>query len=426
MIKHIIIYETSHYQDFFPLTRFRGVWDLPTGIFSLRQQLNSLFPQANLFFSTLEGREYLIHNPLSGTRAFDTRAGIKIQEGQEFKTLRRKIKEGEKILVVHANWFERELLIGISKNPGAKVYAQIFDLPLLGIFIFDKRIQKSQWWQNMENQIDPLPPGELPGEFCIRYPWEILALLEKNITSDFSILNSESFVSTPLPSVQGPRAKLLMHPSAKIAQGVTLDTSGGPIVIDYGTKITGPSNIEGPVYIGPNSNIDGAKLRGNSYLGHTCKIAGEIENSLIMDFSNKHHDGFLGHSLVGSWVNFGSLSNTSDLKNNYGSIKMWNRGRIRDTGLIKLGSVIGDFVKIAIGIQINTGSTIDVGANLFGQNVSDKYTSGFAWGNNSDFYKLDRFLEDSEKILKRRDQALDKKLKNQIRETHKALTFRKE
>ena len=193
-----------------------------------------------------------------------------------------------------------------------------------------------------------------------------------------------------------------------------IDTSEGPVIIDKGAKISRLSYLAGPVYVGENARIDSAHLVGPVVIGRECRIGGEVECSIFNDYSNKHHEGFIGHSIVGEWVNLGALTTTSDLKNNYGQIRLesaapWcGRPELHryDTGEIKFGSVISEFVKTAIGTMINTGSVLDIGSNVFGDRPA-KYLPAFSWGAASEsLYDPDRFISDAQTIAARRKTAL--------------------
>jgi UDP-N-acetylglucosamine diphosphorylase/glucosamine-1-phosphate N-acetyltransferase len=133
-------------------------------------------------------------------------------------------------------------------------------------------------------------------------------------------------------------------------------------------------------------------------------VHGEIEDSVVLGYSNKAHDGFLGHAYLGRWVNLGALTTNSDLKNNYGPIRVWTpRGEV-DTGLTKLGCMLGDHVKTGIGVMLNTGTVIGAGSNVFGAVQPPKYVPPFRWGSGNalEAYGLDRFLGTARTVMERR------------------------
>lgn len=255
-------------------------------------------------------------------------------------------------------------------------------------------------------------------------PWETLSDIFKTVEDDLSIWKEmDKWKSKQKPKnngvyVQGKKKYLHIHPSATIAPGVVINVDTGPVVIDKDAKISPFSYLEGPLYIGKKAHIDNARITGGCILGDYCRIGGEVENSLFGNFSNKHHEGFVGHSFVGSWVNFGALATTSDLKNNYGYIKL-NIGETQvNTETIKFGSIIGDFVKISIGCMLNTGTVIDIASNIVNSSTTG-YTPPFTWITTDTKYRLDHFIDTTKKIMARREQKLlaqEEKLLSQIYE----------
>ncbi len=203
--------------------------------------------------------------------------------------------------------------------------------------------------------------------------------------------------------------------SAKISAGVILDASEGPIIIDENAFIDIGVMIKGNTYIGKNSKINpGAKLNGEVSIGPHCKIGGEVEATIFHGYSNKQHDGYIGHSYIGEWVNLGANTNNSDLKNNYGKIKFDLGFKKIDTNEMFIGSMIGDFSKIAISTMLNTGTYIGIGANVFGSGFQNKLIQSFSWGKKevTDFKK---FLSTLEVVKSRRDENISEKEKNLLR-----------
>ena len=189
-----------------------------------------------------------------------------------------------------------------------------------------------------------------------------------------------------------------------VEPGVVFDVSEGPVWLDDGVKVRAFTRVAGPMYVGKETTLLGGTFTGSS-IGPMCKVRGEVEESIFLGYSNKAHDGFLGHAIVGKWVNLGAMTTNSDLKNNYSSIRIYTpRGEI-DTGLMKLGSLIGDHVKTAIGTLLTTGAVIGPGANLLGGLVP-KHVPSFSWGGGT--YQVDKFLETTERAMRRRDVELSK------------------
>ena len=169
--------------------------------------------------------------------------------------------------------------------------------------------------------------------------------------------------------------------------------------------------IQGPVYIGPHCKINpGAKLGGNVTLGPMCKIGGEVEDVIFQGYGNKQHDGFLGHSYLGEWVNLGANTNNSDLKNNYSMIKLEVGDKKIETGKQFLGTMMADYVRTGISTMLNTGTVIGLGANVFGEGFQEKYIPSFRWGKDS-ITKFDQFINTAEKMMERRDKTMSQQEK---------------
>lgn len=194
--------------------------------------------------------------------------------------------------------------------------------------------------------------------------------------------------------------------SADISAGAILDASNGPIIIDSDVFVDIGALIKGPVYIGNNSIINpGAKIRGNVSVGPYCKIGGEVEDSIFHGFSNKQHDGYLGHSYIGEWVNLGANTNNSDLKNNYSNVRV-KIGQVNiDTKQIFVGCMVGDYSKTGISTMINTGTYIGLGANIFGGGFQSKYIPSFSWGVN-DKTDINKFINTLKIVKNRRGQSV--------------------
>jgi glucose-1-phosphate thymidylyltransferase len=154
---------------------------------------------------------------------------------------------------------------------------------------------------------------------------------------------------------------------ARLDQYVVTDSSAGPIVLDEGASVGPFSLLSGPAYLGKNCRvIEHAAIKHGVALGHTTKIGGEVEASIIEPYSNKQHHGFLGHSYLGSWINLGAGTSNSDLKNTYGQVNMEYGGRKVSTGMQFVGAMIGDYAKTAINTSIFTGKVIGACSMVYG------------------------------------------------------------
>jgi UDP-N-acetylglucosamine diphosphorylase/glucosamine-1-phosphate N-acetyltransferase len=195
---------------------------------------------------------------------------------------------------------------------------------------------------------------------------------------------------------------------------VLLDVSAGPIWLEQGVTIRSFTRLAGPAWIGRSTTLLGGSISASS-IGPHCKIRGEVEATVVNGFTNKAHDGFLGHAYVGRWVNLGALTTNSDLKNNYGTVRIWTPDGETDTGEKKIGCLLGDHVKTAIGTMFNTGTVVGAGANIFGAGMPPKRVSPFAWGDTGATWDIDRFLETAETAMGRRNVALTPGLRAVLR-----------
>jgi len=208
----------------------------------------------------------------------------------------------------------------------------------------------------------------------------------------------------------------VMAEGATIEPHVVFDTTGGPIFIDRGAHIHAFTRIGGPCYIGADATILGGDILACS-IGPVSKIRGEISGSVILGYSNKGHEGFVGSSYLGQWVNLGAGTTTSNLKNTYGPVALWTPTGVRPTGMQFLGTLFGDHVKTGIGTMLTTGTVLGCAANVFGTAMPPKAVAPFSWGEHEpyDVYKIEKFLESTEKVMARRKVELTEKMKKQLR-----------
>ena len=205
--------------------------------------------------------------------------------------------------------------------------------------------------------------------------------------------------------VSGQGGLYLGSGGVEVAPGTHIDTSGGPVVLDSGVRVMAHAYLAGPLYIGRGSIVKpGARIFGESSFGVGNRLAGEIGESTFGDFANKQHDGFIGHAVLGSWINLGAMTTCSDLKNNYGSVRVDVGDGQQDTGQRFVGLLLGDHAKTAIGSLFNTGTTVGFASNIFGGGMPPKYVPDFSWGgqDGAPTYDDERARETGEVVLSRR------------------------
>ncbi len=244
----------------------------------------------------------------------------------------------------------------------------------------------------------------------IKYLFDIIANQKKYIEQDKVLL-----LAARLKEFKH-KNNLFIHPKAKIHPLTSIEPNDGVIFIDKDAQINAFTEIRGNCYIGPSSIVDRAYIHDDVTIGFNCRISGEIECSIISDFSNKHHTGFLGHSYLGEWVNIGAMTTTTDLKNNYSNIKFNLRNNTIDSGQIKMGSLFGDHVKCSIGLMINCGTIIGECTILF-ENPKNKTIQHTMWGEEKR-YDYSLLIKNIEKIMKRRNVTLTKEYISLINELY--------
>jgi UDP-N-acetylglucosamine diphosphorylase/glucosamine-1-phosphate N-acetyltransferase len=252
-------------------------------------------------------------------------------------------------------------------------------------------------------------PRRRTGGLMFRYLWEMVSHNAEQITLDWECAAEQAaaFLS-PVPVLVGPQDRLVIHPTARIEPMVVADTTGGPVVIDRDAAVTAFTRLEGPCYVGPRTEVLGARVRPGTTLGPECRIGGEVEASIVQGYSNKYHDGFLGHAYLGEWVNLGAGTQNSDLRNDYGEVAVTVNGRRVGTGQTKVGCFLGDHTKTGLGALLNTGTSAGIFCNLLPGGLLPKYVPSFAtyWnGTLADRADLSDLLGTAARVMARRGKA---------------------
>ena len=248
----------------------------------------------------------------------------------------------------------------------------------------------------------------------IKNTWDIFSLNEKAIQQDFDLI-TRGRKSQPIP--EGTRylckENIFIEKGAKINFAI-LNASSGPIYIGKEAEIMEGSVVRGPFAMCEHSVLKlSTKIYGATTLGPYCKVGGEVNNSVLMGYSNKGHDGFLGNSVLGEWCNLGADTNNSNLKNNYAEVKLWDyqTERFAKTGLQFCGLIMGDHSKCGINTMFNTGTVVGVSVNIFGSGFPRNFVPSFSWGGASGYteYKTNKVFEVAGVVLKRRNLVFDEK-----------------
>jgi UDP-N-acetylglucosamine diphosphorylase / glucose-1-phosphate thymidylyltransferase / UDP-N-acetylgalactosamine diphosphorylase / glucosamine-1-phosphate N-acetyltransferase / galactosamine-1-phosphate N-acetyltransferase len=258
----------------------------------------------------------------------------------------------------------------------------------------------------------------------LRGTFDLLTALEELLPADCADFLAAPNDGVPVGSVVLGDPTHVVALGANVEPGVVFDLRNGAVVLDQGCEVRSGARLEGPLYVGPATKILGGFIRA-SVFGGECRVRGEVAGSVFLGFGNKSHDGFLGHSVIGPWVNLGAGTTTSNLKNTYGPVRLEVDGKRIETGRINLGSLIGDHAKTAIGTMLATGTVISAGANVFGTPTPPKYVPPFAWGcSGSERMTEEGFLRIAERVMSRRNVIFSPQRRESLRQAFARSTQR--
>lgn len=252
--------------------------------------------------------------------------------------------------------------------------------------------------------------GELQ---CLEQLTDLFVLNGTQIQSDFALLSkgrASQTINDPHIAIYGAKENIFIEEGAKL-KACVLNAENGVIYIGKNAQVSEGSIVQGNFALGEGAVINpGSKMRGDTSIGEYCKVGGEISNSILIGFSNKGHEGFLGNSVLGEWCNLGADTNCSNLKNNYSNVKIWHYGAqdFVDTGRQFCGLMMGDHSKAGINTMFNTGTVVGVAANIFGGGFPPKHIPSFSWGGAEGFvtHQLEKALDTAEKVMMRRQKTL--------------------
>lgn len=264
-----------------------------------------------------------------------------------------------------------------------------------------------------KNESDTEVPFEGAFFTIIDQLWQIFSQNGTEIRADFALLTEKRKSA----GIRDPHTRTYKEENIFVEDGADikaaiLNAENGPIYIGKGAKIHEGAIIIGPFALCENAQVNpGAKMRGETTIGPYSKVGGEINNSVILGYSNKGHEGFLGNSVIGEWCNIGADTNNSNLKNNYADVKLWNYKKegFVNTGRQFCGLIMGDHSKCGINTMFNTGTVVGVSANIFGTGFPRQFVPSFSWGGSGGFttYQLNKVFEVAEKVMERRHVTVD-------------------
>ncbi len=382
-----IIFDDAERNGFFPLTLNRSTGDLRVGILKLRQRLFTDFDMDDmniLIHSDLKDI-YEERHPEWNINSFS--AGDYIFVNSRLK-INPELVEKIKNLQSCTGIRHRDIIAAVRmKFDGGEISSECFDYD--NIEWIDTDDEKIGFWGNIPDFVK-----------------ENAEYIERDFKAYF--YEKDNYFETEMGVMVMNPYNIWLGEGCRIQPGVVIDATEGPVVIDEDAQIMANSVIIGPVYIGKKTKIKAmAKIYEGTTIGPVCKIGGEIEESIIHGYSNKQHDGFLGHAYLGEWVNLGADTNNSDLKNNYGNVKIYSykTSSMLDSGTQFMGSIIGDHTKIGINCSLNTGVVIGMGCNLYGRELISGFIKDFSWGEADKLteYRPDKFFATASIVKQRRN-----------------------
>ena len=394
MTETICIFEDAGYARLLPLVYIRPVYNLRCGILSLKEKIFHAYPGAKF---ALHCRSYLadsmqLRNP-----------GVPVNDVPDGSCLflNGRVVAGRKF-VKQIPW----------KGERDVAYVQGDDLVAARVSGKGlKRVRSGMGNLFSLELFEGLPrvKVEVP---MISYPWDVIHRNGVELANDFALLAGKKRRAAVAPRGVHMINKGNVHigVGTRIHPGAVLIAEDGPISLGRNVRILPQATIFGPAYIGDGSIVKtGAQIYGSTSIGPVCKVGGEIEHSVIHGFSNKQHHGFLGHSYIGAWVNMGAGTTNSDLKSNYGSVRVSLGGEPIDTGQQFIGLIFGDHSKTAINSMFNAGTVVGISSNIFGDGFPPKYVPSFSWGAAGETFTtfgIDRAIEVARRVMARRNVQL--------------------
>ena len=268
------------------------------------------------------------------------------------------------------------------------------------------------------------------GPSLLHRPWDVVRFRDAMLAHDLSLIVTASdrwARERPAGTTLIGEKRLAIDPSAEVMPTAVFDLTKGPVLVERGATIRPGAIVHGPAYVGPGSSVlDGALVKANTAIGPVCKVAGEVGGTIFQGFANKAHDGHLGDSWVGEWVNLGAGTMNSNLLNTYGEVaaRRDHAASRERTGLTFLGAIIGDHVKTAIGTRIFTGSVIGTGAMIASSAPPAQATPPFAWVTDAGVktFRVEKFLEVAQAAMGRRGVEMTPEMESRLRGLHERTT----
>lgn len=392
---HVVIFEGSRWDAFAPLSLSRPVFALATGASSLlEKQVRHLKPDRLTIWVRPEMADFCrdrilphLKTPTQINQPLDDEPALLFNSR-----------------TVHFSAFERPPYEAVVVDEGEVVRLAYVRSP--GLSPTDVLIRSQRWLDLLEL------PHTMPQSRLVDSLWDLIHWNDESLLEDFAHLHDQP--SAPVPDgpfhVVHPR-DVWLGPDVKLSPGCVLDASRGPIMIGEGASIGANAFISGPSSIGPHSRVRPlAQIREGTSICSVCTVGGEVAHSIVLGYSNKAHEGFLGHSYLGKWVNLGSGTTTSNLKNTYGEVRA-RVGRAEvATGRQFLGAVIGDHSRTAVLTRLNSGTYVGYCAMLAGAGPVPRLVPSFTFLTEAgpETYRMEKAIEVTKRVFARRDRQFNK------------------
>ena len=406
----IVFYEDEGWENLQPLSLTRPVWELRCGIKTLLEKAQMTFPEAEFSFIC---RDYLA--PLMKMRQPDSSVNEFRHSDMLFLNAR-VIWDDPKIfdeLLANTEFYLNGKLAGGLIKGALNVEGEDWN--------FDKAADSLHRLLKFKERMCGLFYREITAKI-VEYPWDLVEFTGGEIANDLKNLpglrelKQSDFSGQGIYIISG--GGVFTNGEVNIMPGVVLDCSAGPIFLGDRVKIMPNAVIQGPAAVGAGSTIKiDAKIYEGTSIGPVCKIGGEVTECVIQGYSNKQHEGFLGHAVVGEWCNFGAGTENSDLKNNYSTVKVQLGDKRINSEQLFIGIYMGDHSKTGINTTFNTGTVVGVGSMAFGSGFQPRYIPSFTWSDGGKFKwaDFDETIKTAETVMQRRHLELSDAEKSVLR-----------
>ena len=403
---HLCLFEDQAVSHFSPLSLTRSIYHIRTGAYTNMSRLWEQFERPPL----------LLHSRTELAALVRSQTGLPVND----------LPEGEEVLFVNGRVTNLpasliEILIEHATSHGeARLYMQGDEV----VAAWSPDTSRLTLTDTLSVQtFDGYAVEQVENVVLMQRLWHLIDGLASRLITDINELHRHT-PAAPAPELHASvtliqQEDIYIAPNATVAPGAILSAEGGPIYIDENASVLERALVKGPFYLGQHSVIKPRADVSMSALGPVCKAGGEVTTAIMQAFSNKAHEGFLGHSYVGEWCNIGAGTNTSNLKNDYSENTLFNEtlGTYEPTGRQFLGIIMGDHCKAGISSMFNTASVIGPSCNVFGSGFMPRQLPAFSWGcPSSEFapYRLDKALQSIERVMARRDRQLSDALRERL------------